>query len=138
RTALRVAAEGWPATPVEAAEYAALRQATAYVRAATPPDAALATNHLATMNWWYLYTGRRGVDAIARADGAEPFYVDHRPPGDPEAASYLVYYRGKGSPRGGADDLPVLQAALAARGAPTEPLYCTDTGAICIYDWRRR
>src|SRR5207237_8104068 len=80
RTALRVAAEGWPATPVEAAEYAALQQATAYVRASTPPDAALATSHLATMNWWYLYTGRRGVDAVARDDATGPVYGGARAP----------------------------------------------------------
>ena len=115
-----------------------MRQVADYLRGLDPAGAPLATNHLTAAPWWYVYTGRQGVDAVARADGAEPYYAQASRQGDPAAAAYFVYHRDNGRFLQQDDDLPTVRTALAARGASTEPLYCANDGSICIYDWRRR
>jgi hypothetical protein len=75
------------------------------------------------------------VDALVRADGAEPFFVRRAAQGDLADVAYFVYQRPNGSPTGGAEDLPVLEAALAARGASTQPLYCVRADSLCVYAW---
>jgi hypothetical protein len=126
---------GWVGDPAYRHEMLAMTRLAEYLGSLAPADGALGTNHLSTISWWYLYTGRRGVDAVARADGSEPFFVRRALQGDPERIAYFVYQRPNGSPAGGAEDLPILEAALAARGATTTPLYCTQDGALCLYSW---
>jgi hypothetical protein len=128
-------AGGWVGEPGYRTEMLAMRQMADYLRGLEPADGALATNHLSTASWWFLYTGRRGVDALVRADDAEPFFTRRAAQGDPVGVAYFVYQRPNGSPTGGAEDLPVLQAALAARGASTEPLYCVRADSLCVYAW---
>jgi hypothetical protein len=127
---------GWVGDPAYRAEMLAMREIADYLRGLAPADGALATNHLSTTSWWYLYTGRRGVDALDRADDAEPFFVRRAAQGDPADVAYFIYQRPNGSPTGGAEDRPVLEAALAARGASTVPLRCALGDALCVYDWR--
>jgi hypothetical protein len=157
----RVATTGWVGEPTPQATYLAMLDTVAYLRGLAPPDGALAmrdrtaevepgpvgvhaapegalaTNHWGTVSWWHLYTGRRGVDAVARVDGSDGFFVRRALQGDPEQAVVFIYQRDNGPPLGAADDLETLRAALAARGAPTEPLYCAGDGAVCVFDWRR-
>jgi hypothetical protein len=132
----RTASGAWVVEPGTQARYASMEQMAAYLRDLEPRDAPLATNHLANALWWYLYTGRPGLDAIARADGAEPYYVRPAHQGDPVAAAYFLYHRDNGTPGAEGHDWPVLQAALAARGLPLAPRYCTTDGALCLYDWQ--
>jgi hypothetical protein len=129
---------GWPGDAPDRASYESLSRTAEYLRALDPPRAPIGTNHDGMISWWYLYTGRQGVDAIARADDVDPFHVRRAVQGDPEEIVYFVYHHANGSPWRDGQDLPALQAALRARGASTEPLYCEPDGSICVYDWRRR
>ena len=136
--ATRVASGEWVIDADQRDTYLAMQRTAEYLRGLEPAHGALSTNHVATTSWWYLYTGRPGVDAIARADSHEPYYVLPPLQGDPEEAIYFVWQRGNGLPGQGVADLPVLQAALAARGADAEPLYCTADRVLCVFDWRRQ
>lgn len=129
---------GWTVDEPYRHQLATMQQIGAHLRTLDPPEAPLGTNHWSATPWQYLYTGRRGVDAVARTDGAEPFWVRQSVQGDPEAITYFVYHRDNGRPFDDTDDLPTVQAALRARGASAEPLYCTEDQFACIFDWRRR
>jgi hypothetical protein len=135
-TAPRIAAGLGLRPPIVPAEYAAMLAAADYLRRQEPTTGVLGTNHLNAGLWWHLYTGRQGIDALARADGAPPQYVPRAWQGDPDQITYFVYHRANGSPGRGEADLPVLLEALAARGADPEPRFCSDDRAICIFDWR--
>ena len=130
-----LATEGWVGEPVPQATYQTMLATAAYLRAVAPADAVLGTNHWHTASWWYLYTGRRTIDALARADGLEPFYVRRALAGAPAAVTYFVYQRDNGRPAN-SDDLPTVRALLAQRGASTTPLFCAGDGAVCVFDWR--
>jgi len=135
--ALRTAAGEWVGNPTDKAAVLAMHRASEYLNALDPGDSALGSNHVNAAAWWFLYTGHQGFDAVVRADGAQPFYVRRALQGDPETIRYFVYHRNNGStPRGGEADLPLVLAALEARHASTTPLYCTDDGGVCIFDWR--
>jgi hypothetical protein len=134
----RASASGWAADAAYQAQILDMRDVARYLSELTPPDGILGTNHLSTASWWYLYTGRRGLDAVVRADGEEPFYVRRAVQGDPGAIAYFVYHRDNPNVDAGEADLPVLAAALTARGAAAEPLYCAPRGGVCVYDWRPR
>jgi hypothetical protein len=69
-------------------------------------------------------------------DRLDPEYVPLTVQGDPDQVAYFVWERGNSMGNGGEADLPHVQAALRARGASTEPLYCVPDGSICVYDWR--
>jgi hypothetical protein len=129
-------ATGWVGDADYRREMLAMAQMAEHLRDLEPTHGPLATNHLSTTSWWYLYTGRPGLDAVARADGSEPYFVRRALAGDPESAVYFVYQRPNGSPTGGAEDLPVLREALSARGDATDPLYCAIPDALCLYDFR--
>lgn len=145
--ALLLAANGWfvaglvgralTGPPLDG-EYAALLDMAAYLRALEPHDAPLGTNHNAAALWWHLYTGRQGVDALARADGEEPAYTRASAQASADSVRYFVYHRANGTPGRGADDWAVLRDRLAARGADTQPLYCTAGGVLCVFDWQPR
>jgi hypothetical protein len=132
----RGSATGWVADAAYQEQILGMRDVAAYLRGLAPADGLLGTNHLSTASWWYLHTGRRGLDAVIRADGEEPFYVRRALQGDPDQIAYFVYHRDNPNVGAGEEDLAPLRAALAARGAPTEPLYCAAAGALCVYDWR--
>ncbi len=129
---------GWVGDATVREELVTMRRMADFLTALQPADAPLGTNHLSTTSWWYLYTGRQGVDAVARADAAEPFFVRASLQGDPTEIGYFIYQRPNGSPSGGAEDRPVVEAMLAARGASTTPLYCAREDVLCVYDWRAR
>ncbi|HEY7065103.1 MAG TPA: hypothetical protein VII06_26745 [Chloroflexota bacterium] len=137
-TATRVVTSGWTVDEYYRDELAALLQTADYLRTLDPPTAAIGTNNWSTLPWWYLYTGRRGIDAVARTDGADGWWVPRARQGDPEAISYFIYHRDNGRPGDDTDDRSAVEAALRARGASTTPLYCTADRSVCIYDWRRR
>ena len=134
--ATRLVTSGWAFGPAYRDEMVALDRTAAYLRQLEPTDGVLGSNHWGVASWWYLYTGRRGVDAIARTDGAPPYWVRRASQGDPEAVTYFVYHRANGMPFVNTDDLPLVLATLAARGTSTEPLYCAEDHSLCVFDWR--
>jgi hypothetical protein len=143
--ASRAAAGQWAAHQGAQSKYADMEQVALFLRQQGAPGP-VGTNHLASLSWWYLYTGRPGVEALARGDGHESFYVLRAAQGSPEAIRYFIYQRDNGlaevttllQPKSDEDDRPVILAELAARGASTEPVYCTAGETFCVYDWRPR
>jgi hypothetical protein len=129
---------GWPGDAQDQAHYRALARTAEYLRGLEPPLAPLGTNHDGTASWWYLYTGRQGVDAIARADDVDPFHVRRAVQGDPLDVVYFVYHDDNGSPGRQGQDRSALEAVLRARGASTTPLHCEADRSLCVYDWRPR
>jgi hypothetical protein len=132
----RIATTGWVGEPTAHETYLAMLETVDYVRG-LEPGAVLGTNHWSTTSWWHLYTGRRGIDALVREDGLEPFFVRRGRQGDPEQVTHFIYQSDNGRPTGATDDLSAVLAALAARGASTEPVYCARGREVCVFDWRR-
>ena len=65
------------------------------------------------------------------------FYVRRALQGAPDTSDYFVWQRANGMPLGDGDaDLALVQAELARRGLPRDPLYCAPTRDVCVFRWR--